>query len=386
MAAMSGSRLFPLVLLCLSCQIVLAQKKPFALPKHNGAMLLDLDGFHVTQQTAKPEGREIGVRAHDAKNTELLAFLFLTPGHQSQTPSTCLQQDLTQIRKDNGKFMEQLNPSGTDNAESATILLTYPSGNQVFYKYAGAGDQCLLIQVYVDKGSKLDVAQASALLDRQHYDPNYVPTSDDVARYTGIQGGVKLAQKPPAETPKMLITWDVPGGILLPTSSEWKPKLLTAYDKGSRPVAESENETTKVIASFIIEGNMTGKPTAESCRKDVMDGIRKGENGPLISNQTEGEMSDGHGGNFATASHFTYIDATSHNHDVFVFAGNKRTCAEIHISTVSGKPDEDKRLADALAEFLPDLSYNPTWLITTAWEPASMKNRPCSRHHTSTHH
>ena len=355
-------RVICLAFVCLSSQVVLAQSKPYALPKHNGAMLLDLDGFHITQQTAKPEGREIGVRAHDTEHTELLAFLFLTPGNRSQTPTTCLQQDLKQIRKDNGKFDEELNPFHTDNNDSATIVLTYPSGNQVVYKYAGAGDQCLFVEVYADKGSKLDLAQASALLARQHYDPNHIPTTDDVARYTGIQGGVKLAQKPPAETPKMLITWDVPGGILLPTSPEWKPKLLTAYDKGSRPIAQFENEKTNVVASFIIEGNMTGKPTAESCRKDVMDGIRKEENGPLLSNQTEGQMSDGHGGNFATASHFTYIDATSHNHDVFAFAGNKKTCAEIHISTVSGKPDEDKRLADALAEFHPDLSYNPMWL------------------------
>jgi hypothetical protein len=108
-------------------------------------MVLDLDGFQVIQKAVKPEGREIGVRAHDAEHTEMLAFLFLTPAYKSQTSSTCLQQDLNQIKKDNGKFTEELNPSGMDNAESATILLTYPSGNQVLYKYAGASDQCLLV-------------------------------------------------------------------------------------------------------------------------------------------------------------------------------------------------------------------------------------------------
>jgi tetratricopeptide (TPR) repeat protein len=159
----------------------------------------------------------------------------------------------------------------------------------------------------------------------------------------------------------MLVPWYGPGSIALPTGSEWKLNLITAYDNAARPVAQFENKTTNVIASFIIVENKSGKPTAESCREDAMSAIRKGESGPLLSNQTEGEMSDGHGGTFAIASHFTYIDKASHNHDVFAFAGDKKTCAEIHISTVSGKPDEEKRLADALAEFHPDLAYKATW-------------------------
>jgi len=335
---------------------VLAQSKPFSLPKHNGAMLLDLDGFHITQQTAKPEGREIGVRAHDAEHTELLAFLFLTPENKSQSAATCLQQDLKQIRKDNGKFTEQLNPFNTDSNDSASILLTYPSGNQVLYKYAGTSDQCLLVQVYADKGSKLDLAQASALLLRQHYDPNYVPTTEDALLYTTIEGlQIEAAQKLPAITPKMLVTWYGLGGIPLPTDPEWKLKLLTAYNNAAEPAAEFKIETTNVIVSFLIVENKSGKPTADSCRDDAIQVIQKGDSGKLLTNQTEGEMSDGHGGTFAIASHFTYLDATSHNHDIFAFAGDKKVCAEIHASTVSGKPDEDKRLADALALFHPDL-------------------------------
>lgn len=324
-------------------------------------MLLDLDGFKVTQTSAKPGNKEIGVRAHDAGHTELLAFLFLTPENKSQTAATCLQQDLKQIRKDNGKFTEQLNPLQTDTSDSATIVLTYPNGNQVLYKYAGTADQCLVIQVYADKGSKLDLPQASALLERQHYDPRYVPTSDDVLQYQSIRGQSLLAsEKPPTNTPtpKMLVTWYGPGGIPLPTAAEWKLTLLTAYNKAGRPAAEFENTATNVIVSFMISENLSGKPTAEGCRKDIVDGILK-ENGPLISNRTEGEMSDGHGGKFATHSHFTQLDATRHNHDVFAFAGNAKTCVEAHVSTVSGKPDEDKRLADALALFNPDLSYRP---------------------------
>jgi tetratricopeptide (TPR) repeat protein len=324
-------------------------------------MLLDLTGFKITQTSAKDGNREIGVRAHDAGHIELLAFLFLTPEYKSQTAATCLQQDLIQVRKDGGKFVEQLNPSHADNGETATILLTYPNGHEVLYKYAGMADQCLVIQVYADKDSKLNLSDASALLERQHYDPRYVPITADVLRYQQIRGQVIAVSGKPASntlTPRMLVTWHGPGGIPLPQNAEWKLTLLTAYNNAARPVAEFKNDATNVIISFIISENLSGKPTAEGCRKDIISGILK-ENGQLISNQSEGELSDGHGGKFATSSHFTQLSGALHNHDVFVFAGDAKTCAEAHASTVSGKPDEDKRLADALALFRPDLSFRP---------------------------
>ena len=61
-------------------------------------MVLDLDGFHVTQQSAKPDGREVGVRAHDAEHMELLSFLFLTPENTSQTAASCVSQDIAQVK------------------------------------------------------------------------------------------------------------------------------------------------------------------------------------------------------------------------------------------------------------------------------------------------
>jgi tetratricopeptide (TPR) repeat protein len=327
-------------------------------------MLLDLTGLKITQTSAKERNREMGVRAHDAGHTELLAFLFLTPENKKQTAATCLQQDLQQIRKDHGKFTEQLNPLHTDNSDTASIALTYPNDYQTLYKYAGTADECLVIQVYADKGSKLNLAEASALLSRQHYDPHYLPAAEDVVQYQGIRGQAIISSGTPVAgtlTPKMLVTWYGPGGIPMPTSPEWKLTLLTAYNKAARPAAEFKNDTTNVIASFIISENLSGNPTSEGCRKDVMDGILKQE-GPIISNSIDGKMSDGHGGQFATASHLTQLPGGGHNQDFFAFAGNKKVCAEIHVSTVAGKPDEDKRLQDAIAEFHPELDYVPNSL------------------------
>jgi tetratricopeptide (TPR) repeat protein len=164
-----------------------AQSQPFALPSHKGAITLDLEGFHITQATAKPNGNELGIRAHDDGHTELLAFLFLTPENTSQTAASCRQAELDQIRKDSAgqTKLQTLNPNGKDTKEIATMSLTYPGGESL-YQYSGSGDQCFTVEVYADKGNTLDRAQASALLSRQHYDPQHVPSGKDKFVYAGV--------------------------------------------------------------------------------------------------------------------------------------------------------------------------------------------------------
>ena len=213
--------------------------EPFALPTHPGAMMLDLTGFRITEASAKPGGREIGIRAHDTAHTEFLALLFLTPEQPHETPAACLEQDLVGIRRkpappapppppvvapapdptpaksSKSKSAraktaarpavkpapaplpppppprpagpdEQLDPDGTDTPDVASILLTFPNGNRHLYKYSGSGDQCVSFQAYPDKGATLDLAEARSLLARQSYIPNYAPTPTDVYTYAGI--------------------------------------------------------------------------------------------------------------------------------------------------------------------------------------------------------
>jgi tetratricopeptide (TPR) repeat protein len=136
--------------------------------------------------------------------------------------------------------------------------------------------------------------------------------------------------------------------------------LLSGYDGGMRPAAQFKNGRTGATISFLLFRNGSGTATAEGCRKDVIEAIDKAE-GKLISNALTGELPDGHGGKFATASHSTRLAGKSSNHDVFAFAGNTATCAEIHASVVSGTQDEDRLLKEALSLFRPDLSYQPEW-------------------------
>jgi tetratricopeptide (TPR) repeat protein len=178
-------RLTRLSLIVLLATVTAVAETPFALPSHRGAMLLDLSGMHLTQTSAKPDGVEVGVKAHDAAHTELLAFLYLTPGKTDQTAQSCLDTELANL-KQKASFQSQANAQGTDNKDFATALLTYPSGSQFVYQFSGSGDQCLSIEVYADKGSKLDLTQTYILLERQKYDPNHVPDGSDKYTYANI--------------------------------------------------------------------------------------------------------------------------------------------------------------------------------------------------------
>lgn len=177
------------LLLSSSLMVSHAQTEPFALPSHAGAMLLDLEGLRISEASAKPGGNEIGIRAHDAGHTEMLAFLFLTPNFPTQSAASCLKQDLDQLKKDSAgrnTFTSQPYPDDVDTAESATLLITYGNSSQQLHKYAGAGDQCFAVEVYPDKNTKLDLGAARALLVRQGYDPHYQPSSTDQYTYANI--------------------------------------------------------------------------------------------------------------------------------------------------------------------------------------------------------
>jgi hypothetical protein len=168
-----------------------------------------------------------------------------------------------------------------------------------------------------------------------------------------------LSQEPTAQKPIKLITWFGPGAITIPNGPDWKPDLINVYDKGTRPVLQLHNTRTNVTASFIVFENNSGQPNSEGCRKDAIDPIVKNE-GKVISERVDGESKDSAGNSIATTSYMTAIgDTKAKQHSLFAFAGDAKTCTEIHVSTIAGSPNEDTNLKDALSEFNPKLGYQP---------------------------
>jgi len=171
------------------------------------------------------------------------------------------------------------------------------------------------------------------------------------------------AQTPPSapQKPLMLITWFDPGAIALPAGQDWKPELLTVYDKDRRPVAQFSKGNTGLNASFIIFENLSGTPTAHGCRQDVIEPLVKNE-GKLVSKRTDSEFKSSANEAFATTSYQLDMSLGGIHHpqrNLFAFAGNAKTCAEIHLSTVHDSPADEAAMTALLADFHPDLNYQP---------------------------
>ena len=166
------------------------------------------------------------------------------------------------------------------------------------------------------------------------------------------------AQQASANKPLMLVTWFGPGSIALPSGEGWKPELLTVYDKGMRPVAQFSKSNSSLTVSFILFENLSGTPSAKGCRDDAIDPIIQHDS-KLISKRTDGETKTSSGETLETTSYLVDMGQAGghHQHNLFGFAGNAKTCAEIHISSPVETSAEEEMMRTTLAAFHPDLNY-----------------------------
>ena len=167
-----------------------------------------------------------------------------------------------------------------------------------------------------------------------------------------------FAQPTPAGKSLMLVTWFGPGAIALPEGQDWKAEMLTVYDNVTRPVAQF-SKGAGLTVSFSVFENLSGKPSAEGCREDAISPILK-HDAKVISKRIDGEVKTTTGETLATTSYLLTLDPTgSHfSHNLFGFAGNAKTCAEIHISSVT-ETSAEGRMEAVLTDFHPDLTYQP---------------------------
>jgi hypothetical protein len=168
-----------------------------------------------------------------------------------------------------------------------------------------------------------------------------------------------LAQQPVPDKPVMLITWSVPGAIPFPDRSIWKLDLIRTFSNGNRPVAQFSRAKDSITISYILFPNLSGKPTAQGCRADIIDAL-VAKFGKSISDRVDSEAKDPSGNLLATTSYRIDSTGTGKQHNLFSFAGNSKTCAEINVSNIHGTPSEESEMQSLLAAFTPDLSYQPT--------------------------
>jgi tetratricopeptide (TPR) repeat protein len=157
----------------------------------------------------------------------------------------------------------------------------------------------------------------------------------------------------------MLVTWFGTGAIAIPAGPDWKPQMLTVYDNVTRPVAQYSKGDTGLTVSFVVFENLSGKPSAVGCRDDAISPILEHE-AKRISKRVDDEVNVA-GETLATTFYLIDMNLAGghYQHNLFGFAGNAKTCAEIHISSVGETPAEDDRMKAVLTDFHPDLTYQP---------------------------
>ena len=166
--------------------------------------------------------------------------------------------------------------------------------------------------------------------------------------------------EPPGPRPK-LVTWQGPGAIPLPTGGDWKGEALNVYDRGTRPVVRYAKGDSGLTVSFILFQRDGGDPTPQGCLADVLKPIVKGLDKQL-SERIDAETKNATGQTLATSSYLVDINLAGvhgKQRNLFAFAANAHTCAEVHISTTRDTAADNPAMAAIVSDFAPDLAYQP---------------------------
>src|SRR5258708_4094631 len=112
--------------------------------------------------------------------------------------------------------------------------------------------------------------------------------------------------------------------------------------------------------SFLLFENLSGTPNAQGCREDTLSPIVK-KYGKVISKRIDRVSKVADGMEVATTSYLLDMGEakTALQRNLFGFAGNATTCAEVHISSVVNTTAEAALMQQAMSEFHPNLAYQP---------------------------
>lgn len=171
-----------------------------------------------------------------------------------------------------------------------------------------------------------------------------------------------VTRRPPADEPLLLVRAAGPGAIRLPDLSLWQPEVADVYDHGNRPVVELRNAHLGVTASYILFNTQSGHATPQGCRDEALSSVVS-RLGQLVSQRRDGTAPGQNGSTLATSSYQLAVEGTKlSQHNLFAFAGDGTTCAELHLSTVPGRADDAAAMQAGLATFHPELALQPNAL------------------------
>ena len=161
-----------------------------ALPDHKGQLRWSADGFKIIQTSAKPNGREIGIRGQDgSQRLTFLGFLFVFPELAPLTSAKCRDGVLDPEMKSNPALNVLESTEIAWPGGSEISLVSYTSRDKsgaTWYQVRGfvaTGDVCGDLAIYSSKPLSVHDADLNAIFSSYKFDEDYVPSSSDVFRY-----------------------------------------------------------------------------------------------------------------------------------------------------------------------------------------------------------
>lgn len=164
-----------------------------ALVDHPGQLRWSAEGFKVIQSSAKPNGREIGIRGKDdSGRLTFLGFLFLFPELAPLTSAKCRDGVLDPEKKKNST-LKVLGISELTQSSSIPIsLVSYAtqgrSGKPVYMLrgFVATGDICGDLEFYSDTPISAGDADLKRIFASYQFDEAYAPGSGDAFVYAQL--------------------------------------------------------------------------------------------------------------------------------------------------------------------------------------------------------
>ncbi|HEY2170050.1 MAG TPA: hypothetical protein VGJ30_10540, partial [Candidatus Angelobacter sp.] len=164
-----------------------------ALVDHPGQLSWSAEGFKIIESSAKPGGREIGIRGQDQSGgLTFLGFLFLFPENAPLTSAKCLDGVVGPEKKSNASLKIVGTEEISQPGNLPVSLVSYTArgeGGKTLYTVRGFvanGDICGDLEFYSYQPISLQDSNVKKIFSSFHLDDKYAPKFLDVLLYEQI--------------------------------------------------------------------------------------------------------------------------------------------------------------------------------------------------------
>lgn len=164
-----------------------------ALPDHRGQLHWPADGFKIVESSAKPNGREIGIRGrNESGRLTSLGFLFVVTGQSPLTSARCRDSALETDKNGNPTLKVAETLDNVHSGPPAVSVVTYTEQGRggktthVVRGFVAVGDICGDLEFYSDSPIRADDSDLRGIFANYTLDENYIPKFGDDFVYAQI--------------------------------------------------------------------------------------------------------------------------------------------------------------------------------------------------------